>query len=58
MEDGLRLAAIATVDSIAAVTWDAVQEATNSDNDMMTLMEFIESGFPTHSQDLPSAIQV
>ena len=58
MEDGLRLEAIATVDSIAAVTWDAVQEATNSDNDMMTLMEFIESGFPTDSQDLPSAIQV
>ena len=42
---------------IQSVTWDSVRLATSSDDMMLTLVDFIEEGFPTQRDQLPPAIQ-
>ena len=42
---------------IQSVSWDDVRLATSSDPDMVTLLNFIEDGFPALKNDLPSAIR-
>ena len=47
----------AAVESLKSVTWDQVWLATNSDEDMATLISLIESGMPKFPHQLPPRLQ-
>ena len=49
--------AVNSLKSLHAITWNDVKVATNSDQDMRTLVEFIEQGFPDLDEPLPPALR-
>ena len=51
-DEGLQLAAVSSLSTFKAVTWDAVQQATNSDPTMLSLLKRIELGFPKQKIDM------
>ncbi len=51
------LSAMESISSLQCVTWDMVRIATNSDNDMVKLVEVIESGMPEFRHELPQSLQ-
>lgn len=57
VEEGIRFAAISTINSLQSVSWDRVRLATASDTNMKHLVEIIESGMPPNRQDLPLDLQ-
>ena len=48
---------IAALDSLQAITWNKIRLATSSDEDMESLLTYVESGFPTCKSELPGAVQ-
>ncbi|RLJ22718.1 hypothetical protein DJ031_00320, partial [bacterium endosymbiont of Escarpia laminata] len=53
VEHSVHDAALSSLCSLKAVTWDGVRMATNSDEAMVKLMEIIESGMPEFRHELP-----
>ena len=53
LEEGIIAAARATLQPIAAVTWERVQDETSKDSTMVQLMQLARSGFPEASGDMP-----
>ena len=49
--------AVNSLHSLQAITWNTVKEATNSDQDMRTLVEHIEQGFPESGEPLPQSLR-
>ena len=49
---------LAALDSLRAVTWDRVREATSSDPQMHTLIELIDHGIPPVKGDMPPELQM
>ena len=49
--------ATAALDTLKAITWDCVRQATSSDPDLVSLMELIESGLPEQDM-LPQQLRV
>ena len=43
--------------SIHTITWDTVRVATNSDDQMIKLVEIIENGMPEFRHELPSSLR-
>ena len=52
------LLAINSTNSQKAITWNKVKLATQSDDDMITLLRTIKEGFLASKQDLPQQLQV
>ena len=50
-DEGLQFAAVSSLSTFKAVTWDAVLQATNSDPTMLSLLKRIELGFPKQKID-------
>ena len=42
---------------VSSITWNDVRVATNSDNSMIKLIDFIEHGFPETKDDLPTELR-
>ena len=52
------ISANASLRSLHSITWDESREATTSDNDMRTLVDIIEAGFPENRNDLPRELKI
>ena len=48
---------VAALASLPTITWDNVRTATNSDEQMIKLIDIIESGMPDSRHELPDALQ-
>lgn len=57
MEKSILQAAISTITPFQSITWDAMRVATNSDDNMIQLVEVIESGMPETRNLLPASIR-
>ena len=55
-DEGLQLAAVSSLSTFKAVTWDAVQQTTNSDPTMLSLLKRIELGFQKQKIDTPEEL--
>ena len=54
-EELLNQSIAAITNTCNSVTWDMIKETTSSDNNMIQLTKFIESGFVQHLDELPEA---
>ena len=57
MDCNAQLAAISSLKTFKAVTWDMVRTATRSDPDSFQLCDLIERGFPEQKNDVPIQLQ-
>ena len=57
IEVDLVSSASSTIASLQSITWDTVREATNSDKDMIQLLQIIESGFTPPRTELPPSLR-
>ena len=55
----IQVAAVSSIDSLGlqSITWDTVRIATNSDDDMVKLVELVENGMPEFRHELPSSLR-
>ena len=51
-------AAIYVMDTVQAVTWDRVREATASDPTMRGLITLIEDGYPSNKSEVPDSLSI
>ena len=55
-DERLQLAAVFSLSTFKVVTWDVVEQATNSDPTMLSLLKRTELGFPKQKIDMPEEL--
>ncbi|CAG2189575.1 unnamed protein product [Mytilus edulis] len=56
-DEELQLAAASSINTLQSITWNMVRVATNSDDDMVKLVEIIENGMPEFRHEMPTELR-
>ena len=57
IQDPIQLVAASSLTSLPSITWDKVRTSTSSDENMIKLIDIIESGMPDSRHELPDSLQ-